>query len=111
MVTVDASGIPPEVLLHSLYINSKVQGMGAISNMLEPPPSTLESFRNQIESSRNKYVDYMNGKVIKVNFTNMTAIDSFLYDRDNIVYENGKQVSKLEKIVKELRSKYPMSQS
>lgn len=109
MVIVDASGIPAEVLLCSLYSNSKTQGMGIIPYLLETPPSTLESFRNQLETSRNKYIDYINGKVIKVSFANMSAIDSFLYDRDNVVYENGKQVSKLEKIVKDLRTKYPMA--
>ncbi len=99
MVTIDASSIPPEVLLYNLYVNSKVQGLGKIHYLLESPPSNLDDFKNQIDNSRNKYIDYMNGKVIKVNFSNMSAIDSYLYDRDNSMFVNGKNVSKLEKIV------------
>ncbi len=108
MVTVNASGIPPEVLLYNLYVNSKVQGMGIIPYLLESPPSNLADFKNQIDNSRNKYIDYMNGKVIKVNFSNMSAIDSYLYDRDNTLFENGVNVSKLEKIVNQLRTVYPI---
>ncbi len=107
MVYINASGIPPEVLLWALYVNSKVQGIGIIENLLSTPPTSLEDFSRAITTSSRGYIDYLNGKVIKTNFSNMASIDSFLYDRDNPVYERGQAVSKLEKIVKKLREAYP----
>ncbi len=107
MVYLNASGIPPEVLLWALYVNSKVQGIGIIENLLSTPPTYLEDFSRAITTSSRGYIDYLNGKVIKTNFSNMEQIDSFLYDRDNPLFERGQHISKMEKIVQNLRNQYP----
>lgn len=107
MVEVNASGIPPEVLLCALYTNSKVQGMGIVPFLLNRPPSNLQDFVKIYEASSTKYFDYVNGKVIKTNLSNMEEIESYLYDRYNKMFEDGQEVSKLEKIVQSLRNIYP----
>lgn len=65
------------LLLQKLWSSSKSQGnsgWGQSSASL-----SIEMCKSQLQ--QNSYVDYFNGRIIKVQFTE-TGLDNYLYDRD-----------------------------
>jgi hypothetical protein len=67
------------LLLQKLWASSKSQGnsgMGQSSATI-----SVEACKSHLQQSRNGYVDYFNGRIIKVSFTE-TGLDNYLYDRD-----------------------------
>lgn len=75
---IDIHDLDKAEVLVALFNASKPQGMGFLH--YDPKPLTVEHARAALDRCSN-YVDYLEGRVIKVNFATNT-IDSRLYDRD-----------------------------
>ncbi len=67
-----------EVLM-VLYNSAKTQGMGIFSYQIGQ--MTLEQAKNLLD--KQKYFDYLKGRVMKVDLSNDDGFESGLYDRDN----------------------------
>jgi hypothetical protein len=68
-----------EEALCALYYSARIQGMGALA--FRPGGLSLEEATAILAKS--SYVDYLKGRVIKVDFSCPSEIDPRLYDRDN----------------------------
>lgn len=76
---VQFDGLTREQVLCALYNASKPQGLGFLH--YDPMPLTIDEAKNVL--SKRKYVDYLKGRVIKVNLPeNAKEFDCRLYDRD-----------------------------
>ena len=75
---VDIKGLDKAEVLFALYNGSHVQGMGFLQAVSS---YTLDDARFDFENSRDKYFDYLHGKVLKVDLSGDEFNDS-LYDRD-----------------------------
>ena len=67
-------------VLKVLFNNSKVQGFNAMMG-LNPKDMTTEEAEKCLKDQ--KYFDYLNGKVMKIDLTSDDEFDPWLYDRDN----------------------------
>ncbi len=67
------------ILLQKLWASSKSQGNSGWGQ--SSATVSIEACKSELQQSRNGYVDYFNGRVIKVSFTE-TGLDNYLYDRD-----------------------------
>lgn len=76
---INTSGLTKEEVLAGLYNFSKAQGMGLL-DYRKGPMLAVEAKKVLEEQS---YVDYLKGRVIKVDFSTENEIESSMYDRDN----------------------------
>ena len=67
-------------ILRRLYDNAKPQGMGFLH--FTPEKMTTEEANTLYNSSRDRYFDYVKGRVMKIDL-NGDVLDTWLYDRDN----------------------------
>lgn len=72
-------GLKPEEVLCALYSQAQSPGFGALNR--RPGGLTLEEAQSIL--ARGKYIDYLAGRVMKVDLKDMNALDVGLYDRDN----------------------------
>ena len=76
---VQFDGLTREQVLCALYNASKPQGFGFLH--YDPMPLKIDEAKNVL--SKSEYVDYLKGRVIKVNLPeNAKEFDCRLYDRD-----------------------------
>lgn len=77
--TVQFDGLTREQVLCALYNASKPQGLGFLH--YDPKPLTIPEAKTVLAET--DYVDYLKGRVIKVNLPeNAKEFDCRLYDRD-----------------------------
>jgi hypothetical protein len=67
------------LLLQKLWSSSRSQGNSGWGQ--SSATISVEACKSHLQQSRSGYVDYFNGRVIKVSFTE-TGLDNYLYDRD-----------------------------
>lgn len=65
------------LLLQKLWVSSKSQGYSGWGQ--SSSTVSIEMCKSQLQ--QNSYIDYFNGRIIKVRFTE-TGLDNYLYDRD-----------------------------
>lgn len=76
---VQFDGLTREQVLCALYNASKPQGLGILN--YDPKPLKIDEAKNVL--SKSDYVDYLKGRVIKVELPeNAKEFDARLYDRD-----------------------------
>ena len=75
---IDIKGLSKGAALAALYKHSKPQGLGLLHAM---PGTISEEAATCYLTMCGYYVDYLNGRVIKTDFSG-DEIDPFLYDRD-----------------------------
>jgi hypothetical protein len=90
---ISIKGLDKAVVLQALHSASKAQSMGFMH--FDPKGLSLAECNQVLESDT--YVDYLQGRVIKVDFSG-EEIDPYLFDRDN-------GTGALERVVSEVRSK------
>lgn len=78
--TIDIKGLDKGLVLAALYNGARPQGAGFIQ--YDPTPMTVEEATATLSKSKDKYFDYLKGRVMKVNFSG-DELDPRLYDRDN----------------------------
>lgn len=79
--TMNVSYLQPAQLLLKLWQNTKMhQATTGFFMMGGCKTPTLQDAEDQLKM--NKYVDYFFHRPIKVNFRDMSNVDSYLYDRD-----------------------------
>jgi hypothetical protein len=82
MSLVDITGLDPAEVVIALYERARAQGMGALYATHEP--LTVEAARQVLEHTKPDRIDYLLGRVMKVNLHETPgAFDARLYDRDN----------------------------
>jgi hypothetical protein len=83
--------------LCALFNNAKTQGLGALHYV---PSHFLSLEKAQLRLNKSSYVDYLEGRVIKVNFIKgAEELDCTLYDRDNGEGSAEKAIREYELIV------------
>ena len=80
MSTVDISKLNKAEVLMALFNKAKVQGNGFLYQ--NSRPMTKQIAQNYLEHNKDPYVDYLDGRVMKIDFS-YNKIDTFLYNRDN----------------------------
>lgn len=77
---VDISKLDKAEVLAALYNSAKIQDAGAFhaKGDLMPP----QEAQRILDGSKDKYFDYVNGRVLKVNLSE-NEVDPWLYNRDN----------------------------
>jgi hypothetical protein len=82
---INIEGLDKAVILQALYRRAKAQGLGLLQDLGSNDLSLDEASKTiQDTAARRERVDYVKGRVIKVDFTKSdTEIDPYLYDRDN----------------------------
>lgn len=103
---VNIKGLNKAEVLCTLFNSSKIQGfnaeMVARGLMKYPKPMTKDEAQSVLNGmSEEKYFDYLNGKVMKINLTSDEEFDEWGYDRDN--GDNTAQ-----KAINVLRNKLPL---
>lgn len=73
-------GVSKAKILSALYNNAKVQGMGFI-HFVSGDMSTKEA-QSMLDSGQT-YFDYVKGRVMKIDLSKETELDTRLYNRDN----------------------------
>jgi len=76
---VDVSDLNPAQVLAALYNNAKTQGLGFLD--FEKEPMSVEQAQEILDSSNDKYFDYLKGRVMKIRIEK--SLDTALYNRDN----------------------------
>ncbi len=76
---VSIKGLSKAAVLAQLYNNSKPLGYG----ILEYDPSPMSEDEAKFLLSKQKYFDYLYGRVIKADLSSDTEFNEFYYDRDN----------------------------
>jgi len=99
---VNIKGLNKAEVLIALFNNSKIQGLNAqmvaMGIMEKPKDMTKEEAQSILDRmGKEKYFDYLNGKVMKVDLSSDDEFEEWLYDRDN-----GK--GSAEKAINSLRS-------
>ncbi len=83
---VDFSGLDLFTTVEALFQNARVQGMGRIQSIgrekLEPSDIFLSSDKDK-DKLASTYIDYLYGRVMKIDLTTWPILDVYLYDRDN----------------------------
>lgn len=77
---IDVSNLKPSAVLAALYNASQPQGFGFLQ--FTPEPMTEEEAAQIIGDRKRVDVDYLKGRVLKVEIGGAT-LDPRLYDRDN----------------------------
>lgn len=80
MEEIDISKMDKAEVLAALYNNSTPQGMGFLN--AENFDMSKETAEEILNSSKNRYFDYLKGRVLKVDLVG-DSFAPFLYDRDN----------------------------
>lgn len=85
---VNIKGLNKADVLRVLFNNSKIQGFNVtmVERGLMPYPKdlTIEEAQSILDDmDEEKYFDYLNGKVMKVDISSDIAFDEWGYDRDN----------------------------
>jgi hypothetical protein len=75
---IDITGLDKAEVLMALYGAARVQGLGIFHQRREPLPYD----EAVAVLARTSYVDYLHGRVLKVELGGET-LDEYLYDRDN----------------------------
>jgi hypothetical protein len=73
-------GLNKAEVLAALYNNAKVQGMGFFQ--ADNNKMTTEEAGVILEQTRDKYFDYLKGRVVKVDLSK-DEVNTWLYNRDN----------------------------
>lgn len=90
--------LTPAQILCALYHAARCQGIGAPH--YDPQMITEEEAQKAVDSSRNGYIDYYKGRVIKTDVKSI-PLGTFLYDRDNGEGAAGRAIARyLEQITK-----------
>ena len=77
-MTISIAGLDKAAVLQALHQDSKAQGMGFLH--FDKNGLTIDQCRECLE--QDCYVDYLQGRVIKTDFTG-DSLDQWGYDRDN----------------------------
>ena len=93
MSMINIKGLNKVEVLLALYNHSHVQGMGFLQ---EVSNYTLADARRDYENSREKYFDYLHGKIMKVDLRE-DEFDDRLYDRDNGIGAAKEAIDELRK--------------
>lgn len=92
---IDIKGLNKAEVLKSLYDHSHIQGMGFLQAVPEGTV-TVEHCAEFLKQC-NYYVDYMHGRVIKVDLDG-DSFNEALYDRDNFPGAAAKAVDEVRKL-------------
>ena len=76
---IDTKGLSRGAVCAALYNASKPQGLG----MLHFDPKPMTELEAELVLATSAYVDYLKGRVMKVDFSDDKGFDERLYDRDN----------------------------
>ena len=80
---IDIRGLSKAAVLAALYNRAKVQGPEFPAEMTMPMEETTAQLILDVLPTGSLYVDYLYGRVIKVDLSSDTEFDERLYDRDN----------------------------
>lgn len=80
---IDIRGLSKAAVLAALYNRAKVQGLEFPAEMRMPMAETTAQLILDVLPTGSLYVDYLYGRVIKVDLSSDTEFDERLYDRDN----------------------------
>lgn len=81
---IDASHVLPHVLLLELWRASKPAAFFRISHLPSPNEPSIEACMERMSMNDfTRYVDYFEGRAIKTNLSDMSAIDTEHYDSYN----------------------------
>ena len=81
---VDCTGLDIYDVILALWRGSKPATFFAIANVAPPPAPSKDDIDKALTIyGTRKYIDYLNGRVFKINFDDFPLIDVRLYDRDN----------------------------
>lgn len=69
----------PWQLLKDMWEHSKIAAFFSMMPVPVPPQPSEDEFRQ----ATTRYIDYLNGRVIKTDFTKWPELDPWGYDRDN----------------------------
>jgi hypothetical protein len=95
MTTIDISDLDLNIVLKELWKNMTPAAFFRFNNVKPPTePSDLE-IAKQLQHS--KYIDYLSGRCIKTDFSDLTKVDTRLYNRDTGPNAFENIVSKLRK--------------
>ena len=81
MSVIDVSDIDVCVLIQALWSNMKPASFFLMSGLPSPPAPSLEHIKEHLRDCR-YYVDYINGRCIKTDFSDLKNVDTRLYNRD-----------------------------
>lgn len=76
---IDISGLDKRKVLMALYDGARPQGLGFLHFSVGP----MTEAEAESLLSKDRYFDYVNGRVMKVDLTDDDQFDERLYDRDN----------------------------
>jgi len=77
---IDISGLDEAKVLIQLYNHSKPNQFGKLQKL---KPLGIEEAKQLLKTHKNRKIDYVNGKPIKVRFDKGKLFNARLYDRDN----------------------------
>lgn len=97
MSTVDISDLDLVVLIKALWNNMQPAAFFRFAPISPPPKPSSEEIMETLKSTR-YYLDYLNGRCIKTDFSDLTKVNTRLYNRDA---GDGA----FERIISELRNK------
>ena len=80
---IDIRGLSKAAVLAALYNRAKVQDPEFPAGVAMPMEETTAQLILDVLPTGSLYVDYLYGRVIKVDFSSGTEFDERLYDRDN----------------------------
>ena len=80
-MVINIAGLEKHKVLMALYDNAKPLGMGVLN--YDPKPMSEDEAKELLESSKDKYFDYIKGIPIKISLAD-DMIETHLYDRDNL---------------------------
>ncbi len=88
MSYIDISDLDICLVIKALWNNMEPASFFRYSGIKPPPEPSADDIMSQLENS--KYIDYLNGRCIKTDFSDLTKVDTRLYNRDagNNAFEN-----------------------
>jgi hypothetical protein len=88
MSTIDISDLNLPELIQDLWSSMKPAAFFNQSGIRPPQQPSKEEISRVL--AHDKYIDYLNGRCIKTNFSDLTTVDTYLYNRDagNNMFEN-----------------------
>lgn len=94
---IDITGLNKAEVLAALYNNSKPQGLGFLH--YDPSDMTVEQAEEILKQTTD--LDYLKGRVMKVNLSSDTGFEEWLYDRDNGTGAAQRAIDSLRRVANE----------
>ena len=80
MSVVDISNVDLVVLIKALWNNMKPAAFFTMSGIPSPSGPSEQEVLDHLK--RDKYIDYLNGRCIKTDFSDLTKVSTRMYNRD-----------------------------